>query len=225
MDGTMELFEYLSSGSVNHIWLDNLVAFHKRQDITGMQDFLHSNRVDDTLFLKLYEAAIQYSLNHDKFYSLSVLNIQRQTVLKSILTVLEYLISTKQYSYDNQLYMNALELAIDSMDVEVERAGVMLASLLLRENDTLVKSFFASIINKRPERPSILDFRRLCFIMQLSIESGHFTEDMAVFKDKLPKRNKYTQFAIKSEITLEDIIEEIPLYSGKHECIHECYHD
>jgi hypothetical protein len=222
------LFEYLLGGSVNHIWLDNFLAVYKRDDIDGMDVVLEwSARSDPPLYLRLYEAACLHQPSHDHFYTLARASLQ--LCLKSVLVVCQVLISTGQFKAGaEQLLYDALAAALDSMDAEAEREGVKLATLLLQQrNDVYVIRLFKGVIDNRPDRPSPLDFRRLCFLQQVSVESGWFVEEMAPFVDKLPRRSKYRDYKVEAGCcaSLGEIVEEIPLYRGRHVCAHECYHD
>lgn len=219
------LFAYLSSGDINHIWLDNFVALLKRQNFDRMQEFLDKNCNNNTLYLHLYEGACLYQSSHERFYSVAKDHMKYQDTLRSILIIIGELVLKNEYDFNTGLHIIAIKNAMDSMEAQVERAGVQLCSILLDKNDKDVHLLIMTVIKERPERPSVTDFRRLCFILQVSLESGRFSQEVAPFACKLPKRSKYSDFKVESYVTVDDIIDEIELYSGKHVCAHECYHD
>lgn len=219
------LFEYLESGHVHPIWLDNFISFYCRNDVVGMGDFVGS--LDDpVLFLQLYQAACRHTTIHGKFYLTAEKHLLKAA--KPILLVLQFLVSSGQYDYSNPLYMNALKIGSETFDAETEKAAVLLATAVLKnKDDNQIKEFMCSIVRNQAKHPNSTDYRRLCFVQQVSIETGLMMDEIECIGRLLPPRSKYACFKLLADnVTLEDIIQEISHYDlTKHECVHECYND
>jgi hypothetical protein len=218
------LFEYLLADEPHPIWLENLVAFNKMNDIEGMVGFLSSVHGNAKLFLQLYEGACRYSFDHSAFYRIASDNYR--VALSPVLSVLEYLVSSDIHKHDDTLVFHVLKYGSESLDAEVEKRAVMLAVAMANKEFIGLYEFINNILNDRPKFPNAVDYRRLCFVYQLSIETGLFEEEIGQFKDLLAPRSKYLSIEYaRDNITLKDIIDEIPLFAGRHNCIHECYQD
>lgn len=221
------LIGYLERGNVDHIWLDNFVAVLKEHDdgeicCFPLEDILC--KVNDELFLAIYEGACRYVDFNGRFGMICEKYMTEAVpsgTLKSILVILNAKLSPK-YTNTAMFY---LILGTESFDVLVEQAAVKLASSLIQTELELIDDLVASMVNNRPEHPSTVDYRRLCFVLQLSLETGLYTESIAPFVPMLAPRTKYFYYRLPVSVSIEDLIDEIPLYDGKHECSHECYHD